>query len=76
MVPACRATRVRCSRSSVSVTSGALLSHFDLWPFDDVRANAEAILGQRGGGNTSGDDAWPDEQVELFRAWIADGTPA
>jgi len=54
----------------------ALLSHFDSWPFDDVRANAEAILGQRGGGNMSGDGAWPDEQVELFRAWLAEGTPA
>jgi hypothetical protein len=55
---------------------GAMLSHFDLWSYDDVKANAEAILGQLAGGNMPCDGAGPDEQVELFRAWIADGAPA
>ena len=54
----------------------AMLSHFDLWSYDDVMANAEAILGQIASGKMPCDGAWPDEQVELFRAWIADGTPA
>ena len=53
-----------------------MLSHFDLWSCDDVKANAEAILGQLAGGNMPCDGAWPDEQVELFRAWIADVAPA
>jgi hypothetical protein len=55
---------------------GAMHSHFDLWSYDDVKANAEAILGQLAGGNMPCDGARPDEQVELFRAWIADGAPA
>jgi hypothetical protein len=55
---------------------GAMLSGFDLWSYDDVKANAEAILGQLAGGNMPCGGAWPHEQVELFRAWIADGAPA
>ena len=55
---------------------GAMLSHFDLWSYDDVKANADAILGQLAAGSMPCDAAWPDEQVELFRAWLADGTPA
>ena len=54
----------------------AMLSDFDLWSYDDVKANAEAILGQLAGGSMPCDGAWPDEQVELFRAWIEDGEPA
>ena len=54
----------------------AMLAAFDLWSYDDVRANAEAILDQVAGGNMPCDGAWPDERVELFRAWIADGAPA
>jgi hypothetical protein len=55
---------------------GAMLSHFDLWSDDDVKANADAILGQLAVGSMACDGAWPDEQVELFRAWLAGGTPA
>jgi hypothetical protein len=40
------------------------------------KANAEAILGPLTGGNMPCGGAWPDEQVELFRSWIADGAPA
>ena len=29
---------------------GAMLSHFDLWSYDDVKANADAILWQLAGG--------------------------
>ena len=54
----------------------AMLSHFDLWSYDDVKANAEAILRQLADGNMPCDGAWSDEQVELFRTWIADGVPA
>jgi hypothetical protein len=55
---------------------GAMLSHFDLWSYDDVEANADAIDGQLAAGGMPCDGAWPDEQVELFRAWRVDGTPA
>jgi hypothetical protein len=55
---------------------GAMLSHFDFWSCDDVKANADAILRPLAGGNMPCDRAWPDQQVELFRAQIADGAPA
>lgn len=54
----------------------AMLKVFDLWSYDDVKGNAEAILGQLAAGTMPCDGAWPDEHVELFRAWIADGAPA
>jgi hypothetical protein len=55
---------------------GAMLAHFDLWSYDDIKANADAILGRLAAGSMPCDGAWLDEQVELFRAWLADGTPA
>ena len=55
---------------------GAMLSRFDLWSYDDVKANADAILGRLAAGSMPCDGAWPDEQVELFRAFLADGTRA
>ena len=55
---------------------GAIFSDFDLWSYDDVKADAEAILDQVAGRNMPCDGAWPDERVELFRAWIAEGAPA
>jgi hypothetical protein len=55
---------------------GAMLSHFDLWSYDDVEANADAILGQLAAGSMTCYGAWPGEQVERFRASLADGSPA
>lgn len=55
---------------------GAMLSHFDLWSYEDVKANADVILDQLAAGSMPCDGAWPSEQVEIFRAWLADGTPA
>lgn len=53
-----------------------MLGHFDLWSYDDVVANKDAILDQLASGSMPCDGAWPEEQVEVFRSWIADGTPA
>jgi len=55
---------------------GAMLSLFDLWSYDDVKANGNAILDQLASGSMPCDGAWPSEQVEIFRAWLADGAPA
>ena len=55
---------------------GAMLSHFDLWSYDDVKANADAILDQLVSGGMPCDGAWPSGRVELFRSWLAAGTPA
>jgi hypothetical protein len=49
---------------------------FDLWSYDDVSANADAILGQLSAGNMPCDGAWPDAQVALFARWIESGKPA
>jgi hypothetical protein len=46
---------------------------FDLWAYDDVRTNADAILERLRSGSMPCDGAWPDEQVGLFQRWIVSG---
>ena len=48
---------------------------FDLASHEDVRANAEEIYERLADGSMPCDSAWPDEQVERFRAWIDSGSP-
>jgi hypothetical protein len=55
---------------------GSMLSHFDLWSYDDVVQNKDAILGSLSAGNMPCDGPWSAEQVELFEAWVTAGTPA
>ena len=54
---------------------GAMRSHFDLWSYDDVVANKDAILASVAAGKMPCDGAWPAERVELFRSWVAEGAP-
>jgi len=49
---------------------------FDLWKYDDVRANADVILERLEDGSMPCDGEWPPEQIELFRHWIEAGMPA
>ncbi len=49
---------------------------FDLWSYDDVARNSDAILGRLRDGTMPCDGAWPDEQVDLFQGWVEAGTPA
>jgi hypothetical protein len=49
---------------------------FDLWSYDDVVANDDAILGKLKDGSMPCDGAWPDEQVAVFQRWIEAGTRA
>jgi hypothetical protein len=49
---------------------------FDLWSYDDVVANDDAILGKLKDGSMPCDGAWRDEQVALFQRWIEAGTRA
>jgi len=49
---------------------------FDLWSYDDVAANGDAILGKLQDGTMPCDGAWPDEQVDLFQRWVDAGMPA
>jgi len=53
----------------------AMLSDFDLWSHEDVKANADAILDVLEGGSMPCDGAWPGGQVETFRRWAEAGTP-
>jgi truncated hemoglobin YjbI len=46
---------------------------FDLWSFDDVRANADPILERVKAGTMPCDGAWPSEWVEVFERWTQEG---
>jgi len=46
---------------------------FDLWSYDDVSQNADAILGRLRNGSMPCDGAWPEDQVERFQGWIESG---
>jgi hypothetical protein len=46
---------------------------FDLWSHDDVTANADRILERLEDGTMPCDAPWPDERIQLFRAWIDGG---
>jgi hypothetical protein len=54
----------------------AMESSFDLWDYDDVRDNADAILTAVEGGGMPCDGAWSPEQIEAFRTWVDAGMPA
>lgn len=50
---------------------------FDLWKYDDVKANADAILAAVKDGSMppsgSGEPAWPPSQVDKFKQWMDGG---
>ena len=49
---------------------------FDLWSLEDVSQNADAVLDRLKDGTMPCDDAWPQEQVDLFERWVASGKRA
>jgi hypothetical protein len=54
----------------------AMMAAFDLWSFDDVKANADAIVGAVRSGSMPCDMQWPQAQVDLLQRWIdADTLP-
>ena len=55
---------------------GAMLSHFDLWSYDDVDANADAILSVLEAGSMPCDGQWDSDRVETFRRWAQGGKAA
>ena len=48
---------------------------FDLRSYDDVQQHATAILDRLRAGSMPCDGAWPDQQIDLFRRWVDEGTP-
>jgi hypothetical protein len=53
-----------------------MLFAFDLWSHGAVTENAAMILQRLEAGDMPCDRAWPEQQVTLFRAWIAEGCAA
>ena len=53
----------------------AMLGVFDLWSFEDVTANADAILAAVRAGSMPCDKPWPTENVDLLERWVDNGTP-
>jgi len=53
-----------------------MLSSFDLWKYDDVKANADAIYGTVESGSMpppSVEPRWSTDKVSLFKQWMDDG---
>jgi hypothetical protein len=46
---------------------------FDLWSYEDVSENADAILAKLREGSMPCDGAWPEEQIETFERWVTAG---
>ncbi len=46
---------------------------FDLWAYDDVRTNAQAILRTLTDGQMPCDGAWPADRVQVFQRWTETG---
>jgi len=54
----------------------SMLSHFDLWSYEDVSDNAGAILERLEEETMPCDGPWPEDRVEVFRRWLEQGSPA
>lgn len=48
---------------------------FDLWSYDDVRSNAQAILERVSDGSMPCDAEWSAERIGVLRRWIEAGMP-
>ena len=46
---------------------------FNLWAYEDVKDNADAILERLEEGDMPCDGAWPEDQVARFRSWVQEG---
>jgi hypothetical protein len=49
---------------------------FDLWSYEDVRANAQPILERVRAGTMPCDGKWPSEWVDVFDRWTQSGMAA
>jgi hypothetical protein len=54
----------------------SMIRSFDLWNYDDVRANADAILDRVSDGSMPCDEEWTPEHVGVLQSWIDAGMPA
>jgi hypothetical protein len=49
---------------------------FDLWSYDDVSRNADAILERVEDGSMPCDGRWDADRVDTFRRWVKEGKAA
>jgi hypothetical protein len=49
------------------------IAGFDLWDRADVKEHSAAILGRLEDGSMPCDQAWPEEQIAVFRRWVDGG---
>jgi hypothetical protein len=54
----------------------SMMQAFDLFDYDDVVENADAIVGSLRSGQMPCDGAWPAGQVDTLQQWIDQGKPA
>jgi hypothetical protein len=54
----------------------SMLQAFDLFDYDDVVENADAIVGSLRSGQMPCDGAWPAASVRKLQAWIDADMPA
>ena len=52
------------------------VAEFDLWKREDVAEHSHDILKRLQDGSMQCDQAWPKEQVAVFRRWVDAGMPA
>jgi len=51
----------------------AMLTHFDLWLYEDVKDNAQDIHRVVADGSMPCDNPWTSDKVDLFASWMATG---
>ena len=54
----------------------SMMRAFDLFDYDDVVENADAIVGSLRSGQMPCDGAWVAGQVDTLQQWIDQGKPA
>lgn len=52
------------------------VAQFDLWKREDVAEHSQDILKRLQDGSMPCDQAWPDDQIAVFRRWVEAGMPA
>jgi len=54
----------------------SMMEAFDLFDYEDVADNADAIVGSLRSGQMPCDGAWPDADVDKLQRWVDAGKPA
>jgi hypothetical protein len=48
---------------------------FDLWSYNDVAGNSDAVLERLRNGTMPCDGAWSDDRIATFQDWVDAGKP-